>query len=213
MITTVFITHCWRRARAELSALLVCALFGALQPLPLHAQPARVEITQMDLGRSGEGVDLAATVTFELPSAVQDALYKGLPLIFVQEAEVYRERWYWLDKRVGGAQRHMRLVFQPLIRRWRLTIGTGLASNSGGGVALAQTFDTLDEALAVIRRVSGWRIANVGDLEARTPHRFDFRFRLDVTQLPRPLQIGALGESDWVLAVSASKRLAPESLK
>ncbi len=213
MITTVFITHCWRRARAELSALLVCALFGALQPLPLHAQPARVEITQMDLGRSGEGVDLAATVTFELPSAVQDALYKGLPLIFVQEAEVYRERWYWLDKRVGGAQRHMRLVFQPLIRRWRLTIGTGLASNSGAGVALAQTFDTLDEALAVIRRVSGWRIANVGDLEARTPHRFDFRFRLDVTQLPRPLQIGALGESDWVLAVSASKRLAPESLK
>ncbi len=213
MITTVFITHCWRRARAELSALLVCALFGALQPLPLHAQPARVEITQMDLGRSGEGVDLAATVTFELPSAVQDALYKGLPLIFVQEAEVYRERWYWLDKRVGGAQRHMRLVFQPLIRRWRLTIGTGLASNSGAGVALAQTFDTLDEALAVIRRVSGWRIANVGDLEARTPHRFDFRFRLDVTQLPRPLQIGALGESDWVLAVSASKRLPPESLK
>jgi len=213
VITTVFITHCWRRARAELSALLVCALFGALQPLPLHAQPARVEITQMDLGRSGEGVDLAATVTFELPSAVQDALYKGLPLIFVQEAEVYRERWYWLDKRVGGAQRHMRLVFQPLIRRWRLTIGTGLASNSGAGVALAQTFDTLDEALAVIRRVSGWRIANVGDLEARTPHRFDFRFRLDVTQLPRPLQIGALGESDWVLAVSASKRLAPESLK
>jgi hypothetical protein len=209
----VFITHCWRRARAELSALLVCALFGALQPLPLHAQPARVEITQMDLGRSGDGVDLAATVTFDLPSAVQDALYKGLPVIFVQEAEVYRERWYWLDKRVGGAQRHMRLVFQPLIRRWRLTMGTGLASNSGAGVALAQTFDTLDEAMAVIRRVSGWRIANLGDLEAATQHRFDFRFRLDVTQLPRPLQIGALGESDWVLAVSASKRLAPESLK
>ena len=213
MITTVFITHCWRRARAELSALLVCALFGLLQPLPLHAQPARVEITQLDLGRSGEGVDLAATVTFDLPSAVQDALYKGLPVIFVQEAEVYRERWYWLDKRVGGAQRHMRLVFQPLIRRWRLTMGAGLASSGGAGVALAQTFDTLDEALAVIRRVSGWRIASLADLEAGSQHRFEFRFRLDVTQLPRPLQIGALGESDWVLAVSASKRLAPESLK
>ncbi|QKO23977.1 DUF4390 domain-containing protein [Rhodoferax sp. BAB1] len=167
----------------------------------------------MDLGRSGEGVDLAATVTFDLPSAVQDALYKGLPVIFVQEAEVYRERWYWLDKRVGGAQRHMRLVFQPLIRRWRLTMGAGLASSGGAGVALAQTFDTLDEALAVIRRVSGWRIASLADLEAGSQHRFEFRFRLDVTQLPRPLQIGALGESDWVLAVSASKRLAPENLK
>ncbi len=212
MTTTAFITHCWRRARADLSALLACALLG-VSPLVLHAQPAVAEVTQMDLGRSGDGVELAATVKFQLPPAVQDALYKGLPVIFVEEAEVYRERWYWLDKRVGSAQRHMRLVFQPLIRRWRLTVGAGPVSGNEGGVALAQTFDTLDEALGVIRRVSGWRIANLAELEAGTQHRFEFRFRLDITQLPRPLQIGALGESDWVLAVSASKRLQPESLK
>ncbi|MEQ1657946.1 MAG: DUF4390 domain-containing protein [Hylemonella sp.] len=212
MTTTAFITHCWRRARADLSALLACALLG-VSPLVLHAQPAVAEVSQMDLGRSGDGVELAATVKFQLPPAVQDALYKGLPVIFVEEAEVYRERWYWLDKRVGSAQRHMRLVFQPLIRRWRLTVGAGPVSGNEGGVALAQTFDTLDEALGVIRRVSGWRIANLAELEAGTQHRFEFRFRLDITQLPRPLQIGALGESDWVLAVSASKRLQPESLK
>lgn len=192
--------------------LLACALLGVL-PLALRAQPALAEITQMDLSRSGDGVELAATVKFQLPPAVQDALYKGLPVIFVEEAEVYRERWYWLDKRVGSAQRHMRLVFQPLIRRWRLTAGAGPANGSEGGVALAQTFDTLDEALGVIRRVSGWRIANLAELEAGTQHRFEFRFRLDITQLPRPLQIGALGESDWVLAVSASRRLPPENLK
>lgn len=192
--------------------LLACALLG-VSPLVLHAQPAVAEVTQMDLSRSGDGVELAASVKFQLPPAVQDALYKGLPVIFVEEAEVYRERWYWLDKRVGGAQRHMRLVFQPLIRRWRLTAGAGPVSGNEGGVALAQTFDTLDEALGVIRRVSGWRIANLAELEAGTPHRFEFRFRLDITQLPRPLQIGALGESDWVLAVSASKRLQPENLK
>ncbi len=209
----VFITHCWKRARAELSALMVCALFGMSQPAVLRAQPALAEITQLDLRRSGDGVELAATVKFELPRAVQDALYKGLPVIFVQEAEVYRERWYWLDKRVGGAQRHLRLVFQPLIRRWRLTVGTGPAGSSESGVALAQTFDTLDEALSVIRRVSGWRIADFSELETGTRHRFEFRFRLDVTQLPRPLQIGALGESDWVLVVSASRRLQPETLK
>lgn len=212
MTTTAFITHCWRRARADLSALLACALLG-VSPLVLHAQPAVAEVTQMDLGRSGDGVELAATVKFQLPPAVQDALYKGLPVIFVEEAEVYRERWYWLDKRVGSAQRHMRLVFQPLIRRWRLTVGAGPVSGNEGGVALAQTFDTLDEALGVIRRVSGWRIASLAELEAGTQHRFEFRFRLDITQLPRPLQIGALGESDWVLAVSASKRLQPENLK
>lgn len=208
-----FITLCWRRARADLSALIACALLALLSPMVLHAQPSATDITQMDLSRSGDGVELAATVKFQLPPAVQDALYKGLPVIFVQEAEVYRERWYWVDKRVGGAQRHLRLVFQPLIRRWRLTIGAGPGGGSEAGVALAQTFDTLDEALGVIRRVSGWRIADVAELENGTRHRFEFRFRLDVTQLPRPLQIGALGESDWVLVVSASKRLQPEVLK
>lgn len=193
---------------------MACALFGLWLPAALRAQPAVPEITQMDLSRSGDSVELAANVKFQLPPAVQDALYKGLPVIFVEEAEIYRERWYWLDKRVGGAQRHMRLVFQPLIRRWRLSVGTGPASASEPGVvALAQTFDTLDEALGVIRRVSSWRIADFAELEPGSRHRLDLRFRLDIAQLPRPLQIGALGESDWVLAVSASKRLLPESLK
>ncbi len=208
---TAFITHCWRRARADLSALLACTLFAVLQ---VYAAPVQgAEVTQLDLGRSGDGLELSAAVSFDLPAAVQDALFKGLPVIFVEEAEVYRERWYWLDKRVGGAQRHMRLVFQPLIRRWRLTSGAGLASSAEPGVALAQNFDTLEEALGVIRRVSGWRIADFADLEPGARHRVEFRFRLDLTQLPRPLQIGTLGESDWALSISTSRRLQPETLR
>ena len=208
---TAFITHCWKRARADLSALLACALFAVLQAYAVPAHGA--EVNQLDLGRSGDGLELSATVSFDLPAAVQDALFKGLPVIFVEEAEVYRERWYWLDKRVGGAQRHMRLVFQPLTRRWRLTSGAGLASSAEPGVALAQNFDTLEEALGVIRRVSGWRIADFADLEPGARHRVEFRFRLDLTQLPRPLQIGTLGESDWALSISTSRRLQPENLR
>ncbi len=192
--------------------LLLCAL-AALQPASVRAQPVLAEVSQLDLSRNGDGIELVAAVKFELPPAVRDALNKGLPLIFVQEAEVSRERWYWLDKRVGGGQRHLRLVYQPLIRRWRLTVGTAVARGSEAGVALAQTFDTLEEALGVIRRVSGWRIADVAELENGTRHRFEFRFRLDISQLPRPLQIGALGESDWVLAASASRRVLPETLR
>ncbi len=203
---TAFITHCWRRARADLSALLVCALCWA--GLPLQAQPARVEVVQLDVQRNGEAVELGATLRFELPAIVQDALLKGVPVIFVEEAEVFRERWYWLDKRVAGAQRQMRLVYQPLTRRWRLGMGS-----AESGAALAQTFDSLEEALGVIRRVAGWRIAELSELEAGSRHRLEFRFRLDTAQLPRPLQIGTLGESDWVLTASASRILPPGSLK
>jgi hypothetical protein len=192
--------------------LLACALLWAAQPALVQAQGA-AEVAQLELARSGDGLELGASIRFDLPAAVQDALHKGLPVIFVEEVEVYRERWYWLDKRVAATQRHMRLVFQPLIRRWRLSVGSGPGSNAELGVALSQNFDTLEEALGVIRRVSGWRIAEFANLETGAEHRVEFRFRLDVAQLPRPLQIGTLGESDWVLNVSASRRVKPENLK
>lgn len=207
-----FITRCWSKARAELSALLACALLGGA--VSLHAQPVAVDVSQLELRRNGETVELNVGLRFELPGPVQDALNKGLPVIFVAEADIYRERWYWLDKRVASAQRQMRLVYQPLTRRWRLSIGSGPGRlGESAGAALGQTFDSLDEALALIRRFVGWRIAEFAALEAGSTHRLDFRFRLDTAQLPRPLQIGTLGESDWVLAASTSRRLQPESLK
>lgn len=212
--TTAFITHCWRRARADLSARLGCALLAlVLLPAGLHAQTAPAEVTQLELARQGDDIALSATVRFELPRAVEDALLKGVPIIFVAEADVYRQRWYWYDQRVGGTQRHMRLVYQPLTRRWRLAVASGPIGSGELGVALSQIYDTLDEALAVIRRASGWRIATRADLEPGARHRVEFRFRLDVTQLPRPLQIGVLGQSDWSLDASASQPLALEPQK
>ncbi|HBH37489.1 MAG TPA: DUF4390 domain-containing protein, partial [Curvibacter sp.] len=118
-----FITRCWRKARAELSAFLACALLGGA--VSLHAQPVAVDVSQLELRRNGEAVELNVGLQFELPGPVQDALSKGLPVIFVAEVDIYRERWYWLDKRVASAQRQMRLVYQPLTRRWRLSIGSG----------------------------------------------------------------------------------------
>ena len=107
----------------------------------------------------------------------------------------------------------MRLVYQPLTRRWRLMVGAGVIANNGIGVALNQTFDSLDDAVNTIRRFSGWRIAELADLDAGARHRVEFRFRLDASQLPRSLQIGTLGQSDWALAVATTQRITPESLK
>ncbi len=209
MTMTASFTHCWARARVELSALLA-ALWLALS-LPAMAQGAAgAEVTQLELARSGDAVELTASIRFELPTVVQDALYKGLPVIFLEEVEVYRERWYWFDKRVASAQRQLRLVYQPLTRRWRLSTSSGGGTELG---ALSQTFDTLEEALGVIRRVSPWRVVELGALETGAEHRFEFRFRLDTAQLPRPLQIGALGESDWVITAAASRRVKPEHLR
>jgi hypothetical protein len=166
------------------------------------------DITSFELRRGSDALELSAVMSLELNAAVQGALLKGLPIFFITEAEVFRERWYWLDRRVGGAQRPMRLVYQPLSRRWRLSSGS-----SESAAALAQSFDTLEEALSVIRRVSDWHVVDLAELEPGARYRVEFRFKLDTTQLPRPLQIGTLGESEWVLGVNMTRRFQPESLR
>lgn len=183
--------------------LLLLALWWAAPAA--RAQPPAADVTQLQVERTDEGVLLSATVQFELPHAVDDALAKGIPMFFVAEASVYRDRWYWYDKRVTLASRHMRLAYQPLTRRWRLQVSPTPIGQSG--LVLGQTFDTREEALAAIQRVSRWRIAEPGELDPEATHYVDFRFRLDVSQLPRPFQIGAVGQSDWNILAVRTQRL------
>ncbi len=209
---TAFITHCWKNARLDLAALLACAMLASVWPCRVQAEPA-AEVTQLRLEGGQDSVLLSAGLKLDLPMAVEDALLKGVAVFFVAEAEIYRERWYWADKKVAGVERHMRLVFHPLTRRWRLAVSPSVIANNGLGVILNQTFDSLEEAMAAVRRISGWRIADLSDIDPGARHRVEFRFRLDVSQLPRPLQIGALGQSDWALSTAASQRLVLENLK
>ena len=173
------------------------------------ARADTTEITQLKFDRNEDGLLLSASVSFELPSVVDDALAKGIPMYFVAEASLLRERWYWTDKHVTSAARHMRLSYQPLTRRWRLVTSPTPIGNSG--LALGQSFDSRDEALAAVQRISNWKIADTADLEADAKYSVNFRFRLDVSQLPRPFQIGAVGQSDWNVSATRTVRILLES--
>ena len=187
--------------------LAACTMLALAWPVLADAPVA--EITQFQLERSEEGVLLSAAVRFDLPQVIEDALLKGIPMFFVSEAVLYRDRWYWYDREVSHVRRHMRLSFQPLTRRWRLTISPTVIGNSG--VALGQSFDTQDEAMAAVQRVSRWKIAEAGHVIPEERYNVDFRFRLDVSQLPRPFQIGAVGQADWNISVVRNQRLALDS--
>ncbi len=159
----------------------------------------------MRVERTPEGLLLSAQVQFELPAVVDEALQKGIPMFFVAEAALTRDRWYWYDKEVARAARHMRLSYQPLTRRWRLAVSSAPIGNAG--MSLGQNFDTRDEALAAVQRLSGWKIADAQDADADPRHAVTLRFRLDVSQLPRPFQIGLVGQDEWNLAATRSLRL------
>lgn len=218
MTTTAFFTLCWKKrprlfdklhGRLDRTArlLAVCLLLAAAAPL--RADSVATEITQFQVERSDEGLLLSVAVRFDLPQLIEDALLKGIPMFFLSEAVVYRDRWYWYDREVARAARHMRLSYQPLTRRWRLNVSPTVIGNSG--VALGQSFDTQEEALAAVKRVSGWKVADPGALNPDERHNIDFRFRLDVSQLPRPFQIGAVGHSDWSISAIRNQRLQLEA--
>jgi hypothetical protein len=205
--TTVSSTLCSKSAPERWLALLFARVLACLL-LAVAAAGARAdnaEITQLHFEQAEEGLLLSANVSFDLPPLVDDALAKGLPMFFVAEATLLRDRWWWADKTVASAQRHMRLSYQPLTRRWRLTMSNGPIGNPA--LALGQTFDSRDEALAAIQRISHWKIAEASDIDPDSRYSVDFRFRLDVSQLPRPLQIGAVGHSDWNISASRKVRL------
>ncbi len=165
----------------------------------------------MRLDREADGLYLHATLRVELPPAVEDALLKGVPMFFLAEADIVRQRWYWSDKLVVRTQRHMRLAYHPLTRRWRLNVASGMITPSSLGLALNLSFDSLEEAMASLQRFSGWKIAEAGALEPDGTHRVEFRFSLDMAQLPRPFQIGAFGHADWNIATTATQVLGPAS--
>lgn len=195
-----------------MACLLLLCLFQALvAPQAKAADPFATEVTNLRVQRSEEGLLLSVAINFDLPSAVEDALLKGVPITFVAEADVLRDRWYWYDKRVATASRSVRLAYQPLTRRWRVSITSGTFTSPGTGMALTQNFDTLNDALATVRRIARWKIAEPTEIDLDARLNIDFRFRLDLTQLPRPLQIGALGQADW--NISAERNVRPEILK
>ena len=163
---------------------------------------AATELNQLKLSRTDDGIYLSAVVQFDLPPVVEDTLIKGIPLFFVVEADIFRDRWYWTDKRVASATRTIRLAFQPLTRRWRVNIVSGLINNSAGlRATLNQNYETLPEALSAVQRLSRWRIADNADVDGDVGYKLDFRFRLDLSQLPRPFQIGVAGQKDWTIAI------------
>ena len=177
----------WRR-RTWLLALLALAS-GALSA----ADP---ELTHFEVTRGDDGLALGFTATFELPRGVEEALHKGVPLYFVARAELLRLRWYWRDRRVASVERVWRLAYQPLTRKYRVSFG-----------GLNQGFDALDEALANVRRVSHWKIAEANQIEADAPHALEFSYRLDTSLLPRPMQIGIGGQPEWNLRLDRVQRI------
>ncbi len=164
---------------------------------------AEPRIEQLNVVSMEPGTQISVQMSFELPQTVDEALHRGVPLSFSAEATLYQERWYWVDKPLAKVMRYWRLSYQPLTRRYRLQVSPQPIENSGLGVGLAQTHETLSDALSALQRVGGWSLTSFS-LEADARHRLEFRFRLD----PNPLLnswLNSASVQDWGLTLQRAQ--------
>ena len=131
------------------------------------------------------GLYLDLSIEFDLPRSVHDALTRGIPLYFVTEFVLERQRWYWVDKPVVESTLVSRLSYSPLTRQYRLSRG-----------GLSQSFDSLKDAVEVLKNVNKLRVSSRPSIDTPDDYEANVRVKLDTTQLPLPLQV-TIGDNDW----------------
>ena len=181
-----FSTACSKSVLDQLRRWLVLLVF-----VPVLAWTAEIDITNQQVSAGEDGYVLSADFRFELSPRLEEAVTRGVVLYFVADFELARPRWYWLDEKMASRSQTYRLSYHALTRQYRLSTGGGLH----------QSFQTLSEAMQVLSRLRNWTVIDKSERSVRPGEGYEafLRLRLDVTQLPRPFQISALGNKDWSL--------------
>jgi len=145
-----------------------------------------------------EGYKLTANFDIKLTSLVEQALTHGITLNFISEFELNRSRWYWFNEIAIKSEETTKLSYSALTRQYRIKHED-----------LFQNFNNLDDALRALGNQSSKIIPGAllnksnGYFASIFSSNANFtafaRMKLDISQLPKPLQVNALTSDDWKL--------------
>ncbi len=169
--------------------LLACQLlllFACAQALAADG----VEITRASIEATDDGYRLDARYAFDLSHDLEDAVQRGVSLYFTTEIELTRPRWYWYDEKAVTSRQTLRIWYNELHRQYHVSV-VG---------SVAQSFQTLDEALANVRRPGRWMIAPKGALKSGETYNVTLRMFMDRQLLLKPLQVNAFNNAGWQLS-------------
>lgn len=157
-----------------------------------------ISVVKAEARAVDEGYEIVADFKIVLPPSVSEALKRGVVLNFISELAITRSRWYWLDTDVMSHEQSTKLSYNALTRQYRISRGT-----------LFQGFSSLESALRVLGHQSAPpvpAIALSGSdgyvaqlIQGEIRYTAFAQMRLDVSQLPKPLQVSALTNPDWNL--------------
>ena len=182
---TAFSMPCWKKLRALLSALSIALV--SVAPLSAHAEGLAVK--KAELIASEDWYFLQADFDIDLNKSLEEALEKGVSLNFLVDLEVTRPRWYWTDEVMVSARQNIRINYHALTRQYHLS------SNN-----ITLSFNSLAEVKEQLKHIADWKVFERSVLKKGTAYRAALRMKLDIKQLPKPLQVEALGTKEWDLA-------------
>jgi hypothetical protein len=158
------------------------ALLGSL------ARAEGIQLVQAEITLKGELFHLSGNFDVQLSNTLENAVLRGVQLTFVQAFEAQRERDYWLAEDLIELHRNIRLSYNALLRQYYVSL-PGVSSSH----------ETLAEALRAVGDLRDWAVLNVKQTRKKSTNRAYIRLYLDVSQLPKPLQVNALASSRWQL--------------
>lgn len=179
---TAFTTPClpsFSALRLLAAVLLLCCAASARADASIQVKSAELNLVE-------EVYQLKAEFEVNFSQALEDALNKGVPLNFLVDFELNRPRWYWLDETIASAQQQLRISYHALTKQYRLQIHEQ-----------QKTFASLAELKSELGRIQEWRVVERALLKKRYAYEARLRMKLDLTQLPKPLQVNALASKEW----------------
>lgn len=190
----------------------ILAISALIMLSPSVAMADGIVVRKAEIRMAEDGYQLAANFDIKLNPIVEEALTHGITINFLSEFSLTRSRWYWLNEVANKTEQTTKLSYSALTRQYRIKRGT-----------LFQNFARLDDALQALGNQSSNTISadlinkNSGYLISLLTSNSNYtaytRMRLDVSQLPKPLQVNALTSDEWKMdSEGYSWKLAPEEI-
>jgi len=179
----------WTRiAHGLLGLLLMCVLTMSLAQLDSSTKVTAVKL-EPSKAPAPAAWNLAAEFQIELGHKLREAVDRGLPLQFTVDFQLMRSRWYWVDEEVVSTTYPLNLSYNALTRTYRVVTPTNTYNTP-----------TLEDAMQHMVKVRDWAVIPRDQIEIGQPYTAQVRFRLLLTELPKPFQISALVNSEWDLS-------------
>lgn len=193
----VSITTCYKKSRKIFFVNLFFSLMVLIYSTYTYAESSSLHIKTADLVLEQDYYFLNADIDINFNPNVEDALSKGVPLTFILEFQVVSPRKYWFDDEVVTLSQPITLSYHALSRQYLVIRGTH-----------QQSFPTFQQAKEELSRVRDWQVLDQSLIKKGENFAAVLRIRLDQSQLPKPLQVEAIGSEEWEM-VSQRYRWIP----